>query len=405
VRGLVGLLFVWSVLGAEPSAQVLDEELRRQVELLREYGSITVEGERIAFSPELAAFYERRGFRPVWIDPRKAEDLLRCVRGAPEDGLDPRSYHVSALASTAGEALPPASAAGIDLLRTDTLLRLATHLRLGKVAPAQRELKSDLLQPSTGGVVTVPLEELMAADDLSTALASLRPSHHVYSGLREALARHRLIRDQGGWPTLGRGRVLRLGDTDPAVPLLRRRLSLAGDLRPAAETGSPIFDAEVEQALRRFQHRHGLNEDGALGAATRAELDVAVEVRIDQLRVNLERARWIVRDLAESFIAVNVAGQKLHLVRHGNAVWETRVVVGKTATRTPIFSAWMRYLVLNPAWEVPSSIAGEILAEARLDPEYLRSRGFRILDSLGLSARHAGAAARARRVLRRGVVA
>ena len=332
----------------------------------------------------LPALYERRGFRPAWGDPRAAEELLRAVRGSEAHGLDPRHYHLEALAAEPRGAPPlaPAAAVELDLLRTDALLRLAKDLRFGKVEPADREPAPDLSRPLDGTDVAA-LEELIAAEDLGRAVEALAPDHFTYRGLREALARYRAIRDAGGFPRLGEGPTLRRDDVDPRVTLLRRRLALSGDLPAAGDPASLTFDAPLEQAVRRFQHRHGLNEDGVVGAATRAELEVPVEVRIDQIRVNLERARWIVRDLADSFVAVNVAGQRAYVVRGGTVVWETRVIVGKAATRTPIFSAPMRYIVLNPAWSVPRSIAGEVLAEIGRDPGYLERQGFRVLDAAG----------------------
>ena len=276
------------------------------------------------------------------------------------------------------------------------------------MAPADREPSPDLATAPPGGDADlgleaaiaaedlapapedrdggVDLEALIAAADLARALAALAPDHYTYRGLRRALARHRAIRAAGGFPPIGEGEALRRDDVDPRVPALRRRLALAGDLPPGDDLASPAFDAAVEAAVRRFQHRHGLNEDGVVGATTRAELEVPVDARMDQIRVNLERARWLVHRLPASFVAVNVAGQKLYVVRDGTVAWETRVIVGKAATRTPIFSAPMRYVVLNPAWSVPRSIAPEVLAETRRDPSYLERQRFRVLDAAGREA-------------------
>jgi murein L,D-transpeptidase YcbB/YkuD len=306
------------------------------------------------------------------------------VRGAESHGLDPGHYHLEALAA-AGGGRPgdPAAAADLDLLRTDALLRLARDLRFGKVEPAERQPTPAVAQSPAGEEAGVRLEELFAAADLGRALEALAPNHHAYRGLRRALARYRSIRDAGGFPVVGEGPGLRLGDVDPRVPWLRLRLLVTGDLPPDADLLSSVIDADLEVAVRRFQHRHGLNDDAVVGTATLAELEVPVERRIEQVRVNLERARWILRDLPASFVVVNVAGQRLYVVHDGAAVWETRVIVGKTATRTPTFSALMRYVVLNPAWSVPRSIAPEILADLRRNPSYLEEQGYRVLDPAG----------------------
>jgi len=365
-----------------------EEELRRLVERLRADGSVAVAGEVagevVDSDPWLPAFYENRAFARAWTG-RHAGDLLAALRRAESHGLEPRHYHLEALVEAGGRRAPddPAVAAELDLLRTDALLRLARDLRFGKVEPDERDPRPDPAATAEGEDAAALLEELIAASDLGGALEALAPDHHAYRGLRRALARYRAIRDAGGFPVLGEGPALRLGDIDPRIPWLRVRLAVAGDLAADANLLWPAFDATLEQAVRRFQHRHGLNDDGVVGTATLAELQVPVERRLEQIRVNLERARWILRDLPPSFVVVNVAGQRLYLVRDGAAVWERRVIVGKTATRTPTFSALMRYVVLNPAWSVPRSINREVLADVRRDPAYLQRQGFRVLDPAG----------------------
>ena len=143
------------------------------------------------------------------------------------------------------------------------------------------------------------------------------------------------------------------------------------------------FDAGLDRAVRSFQHRHGLNQDGVVGAATRAALNVPVEARIDQIVVNLERARWIAHTLPREFVAVNIAGAKVYLVRDDTLAFETRAIVGKEYTQTPMFAATMRSIDLNPTWTVPQGIVGEILAGIRRDPAYLRKERIRVLDRKG----------------------
>jgi murein L,D-transpeptidase YcbB/YkuD len=163
---------------------------------------------------------------------------------------------------------------------------------------------------------------------------------------------------------------------------LRRRLAIEGDLT-GTDTISTVFDSTLAAAVRLFQHRHALNEDGVVGAATLRELNVPIDARIDQIRINLERARWVLDDLANTFVAVNVAGQRAYLVKDRRVVWETRVITGKTHTRTPVFSALMRYIVLNPTWTVPPGIVGEVLSAIRRDAGYLRKNQMRVLDASG----------------------
>jgi murein L,D-transpeptidase YcbB/YkuD len=120
-----------------------------------------------------------------------------------------------------------------------------------------------------------------------------------------------------------------------------------------------------------------------VGPATLAELNVPAGYRVRQLRANLERARWVLRELADTFVTVNVAGQRVYVVQGDSVVHEARAVVGRAYTRTPVFAAPMRYVVVNPTWTVPRSINGEILARLRRDPDYLARQRFQVLDATG----------------------
>jgi murein L,D-transpeptidase YcbB/YkuD len=199
----------------------------------------------------------------------------------------------------------------------------------------------------------------------------------------QGLANLRRIRTEGGWEPLPTGATLRVDSVDVRVPLLRRRLAVEGDLTGPVDDANLQFEPSLAEAVKSFQNRHDLNADGVVGDATLAALNVPVERRIEQVRVNMERARWIGRELPDTFVAVNVAGAKVYLV-HGNAaVFETRAVVGTEYRQTPVFTAPIRYIDLNPTWTVPASIVGEILRHVRDEPGYLEREGMRVLDRSG----------------------
>ena len=171
----------------------------------------------------------------------------------------------------------------------------------------------------------------------------------------------------------------------PRVAALRARLAMTGDLEGPMEAVAPeLFDAAVEEAVKRFQQRHGLDADGVVGRQTLAELNVPVEARIAQLRVNMERVRWIFRDLEPRFILVNIARYRVLLVENGEVVWSTRAVVGRPYRQTPLFRARMTYLEFNPTWTVPPTILREdLLPDIRRDPSVLQQRNMTVLDHQG----------------------
>jgi L,D-transpeptidase YcbB len=357
-------------------AQDVPVELKRRIEQLRSAGSLRLAGEAVELSNALAAVYERSGFAPVWQDARARDGLVRAIHAAAADGLTPAHYHLAVLESAA--AAPQIGGAAIeaelDVLRTHALLRLAADLRFGRLraAAAPDALDADAVRRAA------------AEDRVGAALDGVRSTHFVYTGLARALAELRGVQETGGWGVLAGGPVLRVGDSSARVPALRQRLVLGGDLAAdPAVAASPLFDSALDAGVKRFQHRHGLNEDGVVGARTLAELNVPVAARIEQVRINLERARWVTHDLADTFVAVNIAGARVYLVRDGDVVFETRAIVGTAATATPVFSATMRYIDINPTWTVPPGIVGEVLAAIRRNPGHLRQQNMRVIDASG----------------------
>jgi murein L,D-transpeptidase YcbB/YkuD len=361
--------------------QDIRREIQRRVETLRATGRLDIDGEIIRLSALLSELYERRGFAPVWTDRADARALTAFLAGVAADGLTPEHYHAAALGRHDSVSGAPARMAELDLLRTDAALRGAYHLRFGKVDAGRMVTSRSLDRALWGAAAVAAAESLLRTGQLAQTARALRPANFVYTGMVAALARLRAIERQGGWPTVAAGPRLELGSTEPRVAALRRRLVLSGDL--AAADSSVSFAGALDAAVRSFQHRHALTVDGIVGPSTLAALNVPVSRRIEQLRVNLERARWIADDVADLFVVVNVPGALVYLIRSGEVQFEARVVVGKPYTRTPIFAAQMRYIELNPAWTVPPSIVREILAQIRRDPGYLRQQKIRVVAHSG----------------------
>jgi murein L,D-transpeptidase YcbB/YkuD len=203
--------------------------------------------------------------------------------------------------------------------------------------------------------------------------------------MRDALARYRRIADAGGWPTVPEGPTLRPGDADERMSLIAQRLAVTGDL-PVESTlsAADTYGPELEQAVRRFQERHGLDVDGIIGAGTVRAMTTPVEQRVLQLEVNLERARWVLDDLAERFVVVNIAGFRVYVVEDRQFVWQSRAQVGKNYRKSPVFRDEIKYLVFNPTWTVPYSIATrDLLPQIRESAGFFEARGFDLKDRNG----------------------
>lgn len=252
-------------------------------------------------------------------------------------------------------------------------LRLARALAQGSIVPAT--VQSDWTIPVPQFDRMAVLRTLGSSDDPLPSLQALAPQNAEYRRLRAALATYESLARRGGWPTLPAGKILTSGMADPRVPILRTRLAIEGDL--AGGTGkSPIFDSGLEQGLRRFQQRHGLAADGRLGPATLAALNLSAQDRSRQIAANLERWRWLPRRLPGDRIVVNAGSPRLALFSSGKAVVELRVIVGTLEHPTPVLTARIVSLLVNPPWDIPQSIAlKEIGPHARRDPGYLEREG------------------------------
>lgn len=376
---LVAVLFTAGGCGASgpPSAEV-----SRSIGTLVERRSI---GEERLLEPRaVAAFYQARGNKRAW-KSGDAEHVVKAIHGIERDGLDPSIYHLQTLESSIADREAPTakSEAELDLLLTDAVAAMIDHMRYGRVRPASLDRRWNV-DPRDGAP---PLEQEIAkvveAGRVEDALAAERPRHFIYDGLVGALAQLRDIAAKGGWGTVPDGKPIRPGATDPRIAAVRKRLAASGELGRGADTESPRYDATLVEAVKLFQARHRLDPDGIVDAGTVAAMNVSAEERANQVRVNLERARWVLHGLSDEFLLVNLPAFKAYLIRGGKNVWEARTQIGQEAEewQTPTFRADMRTVVFNPDWTVPRNIlAKEVLEGMRQDPSYLAEKNLALFD-------------------------
>lgn len=366
------------------------EAVRIEVEVLLQSGRLSIGDVDIASGALLAEIYERRKFALAWIDNNKIAELVVAIKATELDGLDPSDYHLEAVLSVqsalaAGSLNTAADKADADLVLTDSLIRLGYHQLFGKVNPYsldphwnfRRELND--MDPATA------IQEAIDADSLIEYLQAVFPRGWLYTQLRNALARYRQIAANGGWPQIPDGPTLRPGAADPRLAMLMQRLMIGGDMDNRQNVAVVTeYDELLQAGVRHFQERHGLDADAIIGPATLKALNVSATQRVKQLEINLERARWVLDDIEDDFILVNIAGFRAYLLRDRKVVWETRVQVGKTYHQSPVFRDEMKYLVFNPTWTVPYSIASkEMLPNIQADPEYFQKRDFDVKDRSG----------------------
>ncbi len=344
----------------------------------------------------LRHIYAARADSPGWVGTRgprpAARAMLEAVRASRADGLNPDHYHLQALEhliQSHFDQLPAAQRdrrlAALELLLSDAFLALARDARHGRVNPATfapRGMPADPGSPSA-----VELDAVLQGETPVTAVRELAPTDAGYRRLRVALARYLWIEAHGGLPRVPPGPALRTGARGPRVTALIRRLKATGDV-PADLRPGDAYDAPVEAAVVSFQARHGLAADGIVGPATLTVLNQPVRAWVDKLRVNLERIRWLPRKRPSTRVVVNIADFRATLYHHDKPVLSERAVVGKPYQQTPEFRGKIRYLVTDPAWEVPQSIAArELLPAVQRNRGYLTRHGYAVLEGWGANAR------------------
>jgi len=342
-------------------------------------------------------FYERREFAPAWIEDGaptpQMESLLQAIHAADREGLDPELYSArllderKAIASSGfltRRGFNPQEAVAMDVWLTWLYMKFASDLADGIADLAQAD--------PAWKIDTKPfdalshLKQALRDNRVAESLAELAPTNPDYRSLQRALQEYRDKAEQGGWPLVPAGLKLKPGQSSALVTALAARLAATGDLTgaPPSANGSISYDSELQEAVKRFQRRHGLTDDGVVGPTVVAEMNVPIADRIRQIELNMERWRWLPRDLGDRHILVNIPEMRLDVWDHGSDALSMRVVVGKVDTPTPIFSDRMTYLVFAPFWNVPPDIAKkETLPSVLNDPGFLTRTNMEVVDASG----------------------
>jgi L,D-transpeptidase YcbB len=329
----------------------------------------------------LARFYPGSLPQSLWVDDTgplpRALRLRAVLERSGDEGLPSTRYGLAAITAR-WEARTPIEQACLDVLLTTAFDRYGRDLATGIVAPSEADRTWHVPAPAAfDGVAALRA----AKADPVARLEALAPKHGLYERLRAGLARYRRLADDGGWETALAGPLLRPGDESDEVRLLRERLRREGDLDAGAASLDRSYDATLTEAVRSFQRRHGLTEDGVVGPRTLAALNTPVDTRIAQLRRGMERLRWLPHDLGSHYVFVNIAGFELAVVEDDRTVLTMRVIVGMADQSTPSFAATLRLLTINPYWTVPHRIARDrLVPRERRSPGYLAAHGFRIQD-------------------------
>lgn len=342
------------------------------------------------YEPTLVgAFYEARNYEPAWTDPEYVGEIVALLESSQEEGLNPDDYHLSQLFALKQQYAQPWSdqdylRAKAEVLLTDGVVLYAKHLIQGKVDP--RSLDSSWnydRREFDPALVAGSLSRAIEQRQVVQLLEELKVDMPFYALMKSELKRFKELAQGEEFEALPVDKVLHPGDSEPEIPLLRRRLRELAYL-PADSVDSVIYDAELEEAVRQMQRDNGLDADGVVGKQSYALLNMSYSDKVGKLRLNLDRLRWISQDISNEFIVVNIAGFELYYMRDLETHWETPVMVGKTSTRTPIFKAPLRYLEFNPTWNAPRSLVmRSVYPKVRENPRYAIEKGYKFYNAAG----------------------
>jgi len=379
------VLFVGFAQAQKPS---VNEIIKQKIVTGLETKTVAADGIILYSQNVLPAYYESNGYALAWDNQKNYSELVANLLDSFNEGLNPNDYHLERLKKLAKEVKSnnnPEKTADLDLLMTDAILLYAKHLMTGKVDQSKIREGWEVPPNKLPENAEELLKNALNNKNLIESVNAIKPDNFMYFHLRNGLKNYREIAANGGWPTIPPGQVLKLDVEDARVIVLRKYLIINGDLSSStAVENESIFDKDVENAVKQFQLRHNLNQDGVIGKSTLQVLNVPIEQRINELRINMERARWVIHHLSKDFMVVNIAGYNVRRVTNDETAFYSRVIVGKHYHETPIFKGTLRYIEINPTWTLPYSIATkETLPKLRKDPAYLAKHNMIIMDKSG----------------------
>jgi len=325
----------------------------------------------------IESFYAAHDYAPLWIKDGRLTGRARLtivrLKNAGADGLDPADYPVPEFGNLNGAD----AIAAADLTLTESVLTFARHLSVGRIAPRRvsAEVEYGNHTPDPADI----LKQISTANDIDAAFDSYNPPDADFRALKRKLAELRREPADGGpgEPRIPGGPIIKPGAKDPRVPALRERLGLK--IKPDDLT----YDRALYNAVRALQHRHSVRPDGIIGpqviGLVNGPKPLTKSQVINKVLANMERWRWLPRDLGDTYVMVNVPDFSLKVVNDRRVVWRTKIVAGKPQTPTPLVSARMDHVIVNPSWYVPQSIIeNELLPAYETDPNIFERMGLEV---------------------------
>lgn len=345
-------------------------------------GKIAIDSNKInqLKNEDLKLFYKKYEYATVWHNEDFRASVLAEIKKAEEEGLESTDYNYKFLYETHQkyDALPDSTLINYDINFTENFQKYITHLSKGKINPNTFYKDCDLGKKEID--VNKIAFESIDKNNFSEVLENCKPQHIIYKKLKWCLKKLKnMPNDNFGVIDLSEKIVFNKKNRN--VPLLKKKLMYWGDMAKKDTILSTVYDKDTQEAVKKFQERHGLKPDGVVGKSTLDALNYSRDQRIEQIVANLERWRWFQHDFGNSYLLINIPDYTVVAVKDNDTLIAQKVVVGKDTRRTPMLESKITNINLNPNWTVPPTILKEdIFPEAEKDRGEFKKRGLVILD-------------------------
>jgi murein L,D-transpeptidase YcbB/YkuD len=325
------------------------------------------------YAGDVRQFYRARSDAFAWYDAKgqieQAGHLYNKINNLSGEGINTRAPYIRSLDTLMEniDKVNPSSMVRTELLLTSMYFYFAQRAWAGLEESKTKKIEWFL-----------PRKKISYGDWLQSYLntpdsgmVAKEPVYRQYFLLKEYLHRYIRILQQNDWKPLSMEKSsYRAADSAALLKDIRKRLQALGD-SPGTDTGC-LYDAGMEQAIKNFQHRLGMKEDGIITRLVLSELNTPIQKRISQILVNMERSRWLPDTVRGDYLAINIPEFKLHIYRDDSLLWDMKVIVGRSVYKTVIFSGTMKNIVFSPYWNVPPGILKkEVLPGIKTNKNYL----------------------------------
>ncbi len=350
-----------------------------------------IENHKLFALDVLKEFYKNREYQIAWIEKDNINQALKAIEDIYDDGLHPEDYHYSLLKEKAqqfsqSQSIDSVEFAYFDILLSDAIITASMHLMAGKVDPESLKRKWNINRLNFQDRYHTAAKTLQTSIDekhIVKDFENLKPKHYMYSGLKKALVEYREYKTNGGWDSIASGETLKINQKSIRVSQLKARLLASNEMEEYVSVNDSVYDSILFLHVQKAQKKYGIQADGNVGKQSIEELNISLDYRIEQIKANLERARWVMYNLEDKFIAVNIAAFELYFVDHNKELLTSKVIVGKDHTKTTIFKASMQYVVINPTWGVPRSLYGGYINKLKNKPEYFAQKNMEVITTSG----------------------